>query len=226
MPSILTRGQIISEGLELGGNPGLSDRARVFLNILLNHIERVWDWTYLEKEAPISLSAGDEKASLAAVTDFGKVLQVHMDKDGVPLKQVRYDEIWRKIRVDQGANSQGTPTEFAVEPDKTDLVVWPIPKKAAAGKLRYISVPVQPDPGAANEVTYNADVPNFPDSYALVMAVAEFAKLYDQEEFFALTDQLVARIMAEARVAEWDNSRASAVSAKLDGNIHKTFKDS
>ncbi|MGH3431037.1 MAG: hypothetical protein ACRDQZ_26285 [Mycobacteriales bacterium] len=49
----LTRGTIVSEGLELGGNPGLTTRATTFLNMLLDHIYRSQDWEFLLKTATV-----------------------------------------------------------------------------------------------------------------------------------------------------------------------------
>jgi len=226
MASILDRGTIISEGLELGGNPGIAARARVFLNILLDHLYRAHDWDFLEKDTAVTATQGTETISLASITDFRTPTGLRFTDDSVALKLVAWRDIWNLVEADKDKSPppEGVPTMYAFDRDANQLILYPIPNKTRAGKLRYLRLPIQP--AVTPIATYDALFPEFEDAYALVSAIAEFAKFFDQESAVLLATRLTEVLIGEAKRADVSGGRANSNQLHFDSTVHRIFRDS
>ena len=217
LQGIMTRGEIVTEALQLGGNPGLTTRAQNFLNLFLDHLYRVFDWEFLLTEASITGSG----SSVAAPTLYGRVLALHIDAVGssaisdTPLVQVDYPTLWRRIRVDaaNGITSASGPTHFAVSPTTPSIVTWPVSSVAFTGKILYYKIPAA--------LTADGDYPAFPHSLALVNAVTNYVESYERESLQILIDRAADKVLAQYANAHFDAGRAGASNFGLDKNVFR-----
>jgi hypothetical protein len=227
MAGILTRDTIISNGLELGGNPALTTLAQTFLNLVLDHLYRSYDWDFLHKHAQ----------AVADPSDFGKIPYTALPADyrviqkirpaGVKaanwLRQMDHAELWlRRLTDAENAVAAVTaPTYFAAEGSTSgsgavpDLYVWPTPSARLTYDLLYYRIPVALTGDTA---------PDFPHHMALVYAVADWCKDYERD-----TVQVQAKIAADRLVAQFrtnyaDQGRANPIVLAYDEGYFPNYQ--
>lgn len=211
MAGILTRGEVVTEALQLGGNPSLTTRVNSFLNLFLDHLARSFDWQELVTEA--SLSSSSPIYTFALPADYGRMLAVHIDEADRPLVQVPWPELWQKIRTDAALSttSSSDPTHFAIEPGTPKAYVWPVPSNTYAGKILYYKIPA--------EITADATVPWFPHSLALVNACTTYVESYERESLQVLIDRATDDVLRRYANNHFDSGRAGSTSIGMDQNI-------
>jgi hypothetical protein len=216
MAAIHTIDQIVTEGLELGGNPGLTVRATAFLKFLLDTIYRVQDWEFLRTTADVLADAGNfAKLSVALPATYRAIKQVTVQGgDSQPLIQMPFEEIHRVQKKDiaLGANaSSGKPLYFATSEEAAaiSLLFYPIPDTRYTYELVYYK---QPDVLAYT----GASKPEFSDSSALIMAVAHFAQQWDQNNMQELIRREAKNISDAYRLNHRDTGRAGVIVLPFD----------
>lgn len=217
LQGIMNRGEIITEALQLGGNPGLTTRAQNFLNLFLDHLYRVFDWDFLLTEASISGSS----YTFTLPADYGRVLAIHMDAVGSnaiaerPLIQTDYPSLWKATRVDNANVTTTTsgPTHFAISPATPSGIVWPVSSVAWTGKMLYYKIPAK--------LTDDLDYPAFPHSLALVNAVTNYVESYERESLQILIDRAADEVLGQYANAHFDQGRAGQMSVGMDANVYR-----
>lgn len=219
----LNRGQIIEEGLRLGGSPGLTTRARVFLNLFLDKYWRAKDWADLELEdTSLATVADTETISLAGITTLRKISKVWQSGDAEPLHQTEKHRIYAQLNVMREDSNSGRPTHFYHDRANNQLVLYPIPDDARSLRVLYYDLPAQPDTSVP--ATYDADTPSFPDAQTLVQAVAFFAQRWNQDSLLAISNQALAQALDDHAAEEADMDQGSnQLGIELDPTIYKTW---
>lgn len=214
MAGILTRGEIVTAALQWGGNPALTTRANEFLNLFHDHLCRVRDWEFLRTEATIT--AGSPYYVGALPANYGKLLAVHINEEPSAMMQVQsFPDLWQKVRYDysQSVTSSSNPTHFAIDVAGAQLYVYPVPANSWTGKILYYKVPA--------EMTGDNDVPEFPDSLALVKAVTTFVESYERESLQVLIDRATDETLRSYAASHEDIGRASGLTVQLDPAVFR-----
>lgn len=213
---------IITEGLELGGNPGLSsgsNRALQFLKFLLRHLFTTYDWEFLKTTASAAANAGDYSiVSTAIPSDYRAIAQLSVDTEPDPMVQIPWERIER-LRANQSALVDGKPTHFSVRETSgtRQILVWPKPVSRYTFAMLYYSLP---DTSAYTGATENP----FPDDQPLMLAVAHFAQAYDKEQLQVLIAQTAKSVWDEYRTSHRDQGRASVEILDWDPTTFKYLR--
>lgn len=218
-----TLGDIITEGLELGGNPGLStgdNRALRFLRFFFQHLFQSFDWEFLETEAVVTPDGGDFSVISATIpATYKAVRQLSIQGELYPLRQIPYEQI-KILRSSQTSLSSGKPTHFAVRETSgaRQILLYPKPNASYNYDLIYYYVP--------DTSVYAAGTPNpIPNSdHVISMAVAHFAQAYDKEQLQVLMDRLAQDVWAEYRRSHRDVGRADVEQLDFDPGTFKYLR--
>jgi hypothetical protein len=222
MAAFLTRGEIISEGLKLGGNPNLTPRARVFLNVFLHHLERSFDWEYLQKEdTSLATAVGTEVVSLSGISDFDRVISLWQEDDAGPLEEAPWRDLWTRLNIERFNSNTGRPFAFAHDPQGNRLILYPIPD--AIRNLRLLYMPVSTEQDTSNIATYDASTPTFPDSWVLVNAVEEFAKRWDNSNTILFSRQLTQELVRDVIMHE-QAIKGNALKVRMDPTMFRSVR--
>lgn len=223
----LTLAQIITQGLQQGGNPGLAtipagyteSIALTFCKSFLHHIFLNYDFPIQLKWGTFTTGTGADgtyAVSLAGLTRYRSVKMIKLDTIHEPLTQkLDIADIYTKILSDQDSSPvpTGKPYEYAAK-DKTQLYVYPIPDVTYTGKILYYSMP-----DVAGYTT--STVVEFEDTYALINAVAFFARDYDKDSIMNLTGSIAKQLFGEYRVAVEDVGRDTVNQLQLSKQFFK-----
>ncbi len=226
----LTLGQIVTEGLELGGNPGLVTRATTFCKLLADHIFRAEDWEWLLKSATIQADASNfgKISNSGLPTDYRAVRQLFATSDTSgtvmqPVQQVPYEQLLINILNDnQNSITSGqVPTHFAVDMGAgaaaAVIYLWPKPDHRVTFNLRYYQLP--------DVSAYSAGaVMDFPDSWSFVGAVAHYAQSYDKETLQSIIQNEARSIIDQYRLNHRDAGRASVEVVPMDQRTFPTLR--
>lgn len=230
MAGILNRGEIIDQGLQLGGNPGLTTRARVFLNLALRRLERSYAWDHLQKEdTSLTTTSGTENVSLSGITDFRKVVELWLgagnsnSASSGALVQEPWRNLWTRINYDRAQSNTGRPTHYAVDSNGSRLIFWPIPDDAYSLRLLYMSQTAELS--TSDTTAYDADTPTFPDSTTLVNLVAFFARRWDagERDPVALSRAAVQSALEDTLLSE-QAEFADGLQIQLSPAVHRTWR--
>jgi hypothetical protein len=223
----LNRGEIISEGLALGGNPGLTTRARVLLNTVINRLEHAYAWEHLQKEdTSLATAASSEVISLSGISDLGAIVEVWQDgasddsPDNKPLVMVPWRAISTPVNVMRSQGTTGRPRRVAHDRNGNRLILYPIPDKVRSLRMLYMSYTAEQD--TSNTTTYDADTPTFPYTWVLKNAVAEFARRWDTDSLANLSRLITQEAVEDALMFEQTN-RSHSVQLTLDPAVHGTW---
>lgn len=224
MASTLDIQTIVSEGLELGGNPGLATRATVFLKYLLAHLYRSQDWDFCKKTSRVLADAADYgKVSVAIPADYRAIVQLHIDGEVAPLTPMSMEEldVLRQNAADAAATPIATaPSHFAVAKESGATVIYLYPKPATryTVNLRYYYIP---DTTAYIGTTK----PEYDDEASMVIAVANFAQKWDKEQLQELIAREARTMAASYRVNHQDTGRAGVTQLPMDERTFRTFRE-
>lgn len=201
--SQLTGGEIILQGLELGGNTEISTLAKTFLNAFMDHLYRSKDWEFLmfplfeDGDTSTGVITYDANHRYRAIDS---IIIVAPTKDQADLKQADFKWLWNRWkkatesgkgrkRPEYYASVQARGVRAGTDPEMDgagQIWLWPLPDKNYHYKLLTY---IQPDLFTANQFFpvpgYTADdearYPEYPDSLVLINAVADFAANYERD---------------------------------------------
>jgi len=220
---ILTRGDIISEGLELGGNPGLTVRARVFLNLFLDRYGRAKDHLELLIEnTALATTVNSETVSLSSIGTLRKIAQVWLQDAAAGLQQTLRERIFVTLNSAREAGTKARPLKF-VHDRQGDQLIFEVPAdKIYTMRILYYDLPAQPS--STDTSTYDALSPTFPSSYLLVAAVALFAQRWNMDTMLALALRAVSEALdAEAAEREDMDQGANELRLELDPIVYRQY---
>lgn len=216
---LLTVGDIVKQGCQQGGNPGLLltpagetvSYAVKALRSFLHHIYLNYDFPFLETEASVTVT-NDYEISLSAITRYRSINALflkHADNSASigRLDQVDYKTLWFRLQEDlyKSPIPEGTPTHFALAPDRSKILIHPIPSVSLSGKILYYRIP---DVSAYVDATTAATL-DFEDSQALIKVIEQFAREWDKDINPALLSATIAeKMFGQYRVSSEDQGRA------------------
>lgn len=236
----LNRGQIINQGLQLGGNPGLNTNppgvtgdtlAQQFFNLLLDHTLRGEDWPFLRKVTTVNSSGGpggfyNKIPGSALPSDYSRIHRLHAPKDQLYLQQVPHEDLWIKLQNDvasSAAPTSSTPRLFSVDEGSTitnlgppDIYLYPNPNASYTYDLIYYAIPTP--------LTLDSQVPVFPDHLSLVYAIAEWAKDYTRDTTQAMAVSAALKIKAMFKANMNDQGRSHALQVKFDDAAFPAYR--
>ena len=208
-----TVGDILEQGCQQGGNPGLlvvpagetiSYALKAF-RLFLHHIYLTRDFPFLETEGSLIVSAGNQDVSLSALTRYRSINAVFLNTIG-RLEQIDYKTLWMLLQEDlsQTPDLTGIPTRFAIAPDRSKIIVHPIPTIAYTGKLLYYRIP---DVSGYVAATTAATL-DFEDTLALVKVMEAFARDWDKDNLGMLSSIIADRFFGQYAAAAEDQGRS------------------
>lgn len=213
--SILNRGEIVTQGLEEGGNPGITLLANTFLNNFLDEVYAAYDWPFLLKEESITISTS--AVSVASLSEtYRKTKAIHLDDSDFELQEWKFGftDLRRRIRNADRDSQTNEPLFFFPDPDTSldQIHVFPVPDKSFPATLWYYFQPA--------ELTADANVPTLPSASLMVAAVADFAARYDREDTQIIMAQNVRKAVRELRRNIRDFGQQRMDGLEFDRNFH------
>lgn len=174
---MLTRGQIITEGLNMAGRPDLLSEARLWLNIFLEKMYRTQDWAWCLK----TITGGSISQGMSLPSDYLRVKTATLVVNGVPqrkpLIQVgpeEYDSLTNQVA------ATGNPEKFFVDELLKTVNFWPAATANLAWNCRYYYLPALPDP---TDPSTDSQTPIWQeDSEILVQEIIQKAMKYNDDE--------------------------------------------
>lgn len=149
---MISRGDIISEGLSKAGRPDLVNDARLWLNLFLEEQYNNQDWSWLVKTEP-SLAVV-QGGTLPSDYRSAKVARITSDQNDQPLKVIEDADEWDYVQ-NLAGNGSGVPTYMYVERSTGLYYFAPAPAGILTLKLSYYFLPTLPnhtDPTSDSEI--------------------------------------------------------------------------
>lgn len=197
----LTRGEVITQGLEQGRNPGLVAKARIFLNLFEDHLIRTTNLRKFEKESSeLTLASGGSTLDISSISDLGHIIDVWLEDGTQPLPMVALGDLWAERRLNVEESQTGRPCKVTYDVANSQLMFNIPTDQVYKIRLLYASVPAMPD--TSNTSAYDAAAINWPDSWGLVAAIQEFARMWDSHSMLQIAMVLRADAIQSARIAE------------------------
>lgn len=214
MASFLNRGQIISQGLEEGGNTGITSLAETFLNSFLDQLARAIDHPDLLEEESVTLTSTSYIDTTALTATYLKIRGIHLDGEAQELTEHPGGlvEIRKLIRRDSSSSNTGKPQYFFSDPAKSRIWVWPTPDKSYPAVIWFYKQPAA--------LTSDSDIPWVDDASLCIAAVAEFAARYDRDNMYVVVRDLVDRYAQRFRAGETDYGRQRSFQLRFDPATH------
>jgi hypothetical protein len=185
----LTRAEIVTEGLEMAGNTGLTTRANVWLNLWLSKVYTQWPWAFLQNHyGPISVAVGTQKVTFGAGQNTDD--RIHTIRRALltdPVSGVVSTELQLRssssvnaldILSGVSATNYGQPRVLHVVPSST-AGQWELyfsPRPAVATRLVLVAH-FTPD-----HLSADSDVPSYPNDETMMFAVYVAALRHQQDE--------------------------------------------
>ena len=231
---LLTVGDIVQQGCQQGGNPGLLEvpvgetvsYAIKAFRTLLHHIYLTRDLPKLETEGSISTSAAPSQyqISLSTLTRYRSINAIFLKDSNssvLPeLEPVDHKTIWRLLQNDLAPSTAltGIPNKFAINPAGDKILIHPIPVGALTGSILYYRIP---DVSAYVSATTAATL-DFEDSNTLVKMMEDFVRNWDKDNLVGLAAAVADRSFAQYRASAEDQGRVKGpITAKLSGTWYK-----
>lgn len=199
----LTRAQIVTEGLNLAGNTGLTTRANYWLNTFLGSIYPSHRWSFLERRytAP-ALTAGGASLSFGAGSVTSDLIS-HVLR--IALADTSNDGYKNDIWIADGESSEasnepawlsstrGLPNQLMVEPDATTQFKWTISPSGLADKAYRLSILAQYLPTHI-DVTSGGDntKPVYPNDETMMHAIYVQALRHQSDERAVPEEEILA----------------------------------
>lgn len=221
-----TRDQIIAQGLQQGGNPGLANlmpgetvsRAVRFFNAAMHHMFLVFDLPGIETTGSINTSASPAyEASISTLTRFRSTRSIRVSGESAELMPANnYSEIWQRIQLDleQSTVPTGTPENYFLKPAGDAFVLYPIPNAIKTLKVVYYAMPnIDAWTGSTTDFNFN-------DTLTMITMMEWFAKNWDKKVTEAvLAQQYVEKLFGQGRVAADDKGRHKPKSLLFNSNV-------
>lgn len=211
---MLTRGQIITEGLSRAGRSDLVSDARLWLNLFLEKVYMNQDFKWLEK----SVSGLALSQNYDLFDDYRAIIAISLGTNRSPLTQVFTADEWDYVK---GGNSNAsTPTHFFINEIDDVIEFYPAPASGLTFNASYYRMPSLPDhedPNSDDESPF-WKLP----TEILIEAIKMYAMDYNDDVRFDAQEQRLFAKIAEARLNAQDN-RASHGRFKLGKSFKKRF---
>lgn len=233
MPNLglLTVQQILTQGCQQGKNPGLLNTppggsepySLTALKLFLHRISLKYDLPWLLSEASISTSNNYE-ISLSSLTRYRSIKSLLLDNVGELVQSQSYADIWKKLKKDLSLASTpyGIPNEFYPAPDRSKLLIYPIPSQTYNGDLLYYALTdysTITTATAANALAYE-------DTAGLVKVIEAFCKNWDGDNMAAMVDMIAEQMFGQYRISAEDNARMQRPTVKLSPTWFNYKQDS
>lgn len=221
--SILNRGEIIEEGLELGNNTGITARAQTFLNLWLDELYASYDWPFLLTEESITIGSSQTFDLSTLNNTFRAVRDIRLEDDEAPLAEWDGDfPSFRSLMLNDADSSSAQtakPTHYMVDPAPSNdqLYVWPNPDKGYSATIWYYYHPAQ--------LTSDGDTPVLPSAALAVDAVATFAAEYDGSNLFGILEREKQRALIKLRANMRPGHKQRQRQIPFDRNVHSWRKN-
>ena len=218
-------GDIVKIGCDYGNNPGLNKtpvgetepRGLTITRMFLKNILSTFDWPHLLRSGTFSAAANSTSCTIT-LADSNAYRAIDLvtitspaGEQTSPLEQAAYKDILQKIKQDNSytAPTTGTPQFFAMDPTNTTptMLLWPIPQRAYSGTALYYCLP------SVLSYTTSSFV-DFPDSFALINAVAEVVQRWDKEPHEAVFRLVGQDLYGRVRASMGDRGRSNARSLR------------
>ena len=215
--NILNRGEIITEGLQLGGNPGLSTRAGIFVNIFHDELCAAYDWPFLLYEESITVDTTGT-FDLSTLTKTCRAIRgIRLASEQSILTEWGEDFVDMRVRLlaDADSGSTGKPTHFITDPDRSNdqVYFYPKPDASYSATIWYY---YQPD-----EITSDATVPEIPSAAVMVNAVAAFASRFDGSNMLQILDTEVIKAVRNLRANMGPDGKQRQKVIRFDKSVHR-----
>lgn len=223
--NLLTRAQIINQGLHQGGNPGLSvlqsgetvSKAVRFFNSAMHHMFLVYDLPGIESTGSLVTTAGTETVSISGLTRFRSTRSIRVSGEDMELTPANnYSELWQKVELakEQSTVQRGTPLEYFINPGRTAYLLHPIPDEAYTLKVVYYALP---NIAAWDDSTTEF---GFDDTLTMVSMMDFFAKHWDKN----VTESVLIKgwmdqQFGQHRAAGEDVGRHKPATLKFNGDV-------
>lgn len=234
MAGLMTRDQIIHDGLNWGGNPGLANAltgqsgatvslAVRMLNMVLQHIHRAKPWPWLKKRTTVQADATDtDKIPASALPSNYRAL-INLRPQGVKFSGLgltqEHDidrlQALRSIASENGSPTQPSPEQFAIDEgtrtsteERLDIWLYPKPSTRLTFDLSYLYLP--------SDLAAGTDKPIFPDHLILVNLITAWAKDYQRDMTTATALALANKAIAEYAAAAADKGRQTNLQLEFD----------
>ena len=149
-------------------------------------------WPFLEKTATVNTVGGT--ATLTMPSDFGKVISMTIDSQGLTLMPIRLDDYGK--RYVGSYTDSGVPYAYYFEGSLTK--VHPVPNAAYAIRLAYLASPVA--------MSVSIDTPLIPTRHHRVIALGALVNAYrleDDPELAAVFEQQYEKRIQTMREDLW-----------------------
>lgn len=203
----MNRGAIVSAGLTMAGNTGISIPAAVYLNAWLGSVYASWPWPFLQgRWGPFSIAQGGQRFELGAGSNTPDLIQSvdrisvgDSNQDGWVSDYVIFsqdsasavqDPIW------SSTNVRSAPTHTFVQPSTTQGR-WLIDLSSYADKgyRIFIQGRIRPPDLADDSAT-----PPYPNDLTMIHAIYVYALRHQQDERWGVEDQNLGMMIAADRV--------------------------
>lgn len=233
MPNLglLSVQNILTQGCQQGKNPGLLNTppggsepySLTALKLFLHRISLNYDLPWLLTEASVSTSNNYE-ISLSALTRYRSIKSLLLDDIGELVQSQSYADIWKKLKKDLSlaTTPYGVPAEFYPAPDRSKLLIYPIPQAVKNGDLLYYSLP---DYSTITTGTA-ASALSYEDSAGLVKIVEAFCKNWDGDNMAAMVDMIAEQQFGKYKISAEDNARMTRPTLRLSPTWFNYKQDS
>lgn len=209
----MTRGNIVSAGLTMAGNTGITGPAATYLNAWLGSVYASWPWPFLSgRWGPFSIAQGSQRLTVGAGSNTSDLIQsidristADTNQDGWNSDQIIYsadsaasmlDPIWTS------ANSRGAPSSTFLQPSSVQGQ-WHIDLSSIADKGYRIFIQGRARPA---DLTSDAQSPMYPNDLTMIHAIYVYALRHQQDERWGVEDQNLGGMLAADRVKYGKNS--------------------
>lgn len=229
--SRMNRGQMIDQALQRVGNnsQSLKWQARIRLNRVLHDLHQGWDWPFLWGQLVVTLPANGVM-QLPNDTTFIKpeddqalmVLQYQGQAVRRVVQEVDHRTFVQHRGVDSG--NGGIPQVWTLDYALMVGYLWPHPREAAQGAIRYKFLPpdiaVDPvnDPQGA---IYDQNIPSFPWDSFLIDQLSEWGMAYEVDPRRAEQIMINEELLQRLRGATWPD-RSYPAQVPLDPMFFST----
>lgn len=219
---------ILKQGCQQGMNPGLLEipdgetesYAFKAFKVFYHHACLTYDFPKLVTEASL-VTSNDYEISLSTLTRYRSIAKCLLfSSSGNFVAELfqppgGYNEVWILLKIDtaRSPSTKGIPQLMATKPDKSAIIVHPIPSEVLTVQLLYYRVP---DVGAFTTATTAATL-EIEDTSALVRVIEAFARNWDgaRGDLLGFSTQIAAAEFSQYKASSEDVNRANTQTVKL-----------
>ncbi len=199
-----TRDELVTEGLELAGDPSLTTRANFWLQSWLDTIYAQHSWSFLSRRFPrVDLLAAGTYADFGAgsggtALDIARVNRIILtdgisdgyvgDAEVVFSDEMRAEDLPNRLRT-----AVGQPDLFIVEAEGTTPCRWRLYPNQTPDRAYSLTVFANPRPAALSTST----IPEYPSDMTMVQAICTMAMWHLQDERFTTSEQKLEALTAK-----------------------------